>query len=250
MIAPTQPFAYSFSRTYFENFKANLASQQSTSGSFNTMFEDYWKEKGADGNYKYRRVVNGFDEGISLKTFVQNVYNGDQQICLVDKVAKEIGQVVADVFGAVGLGDLGCDLGNAISKVFDSFTDAFGSFICTATAESLNSKCARDMLTEFKGYRDSKVLTTRKGQQIVRYYKVLGPKIVEAINADADSELVYAAIMKDYLMPLKEAVDADDGKEVFRIYFALMGDMVDRYGIKTNMKFRQWVKGYHGLCKN
>lgn len=290
MLAPTQPFTYSFSRTYFENFKANLVSQQSTSGSFNVMFEDYWKEKCIrkqytngvwykanannefitadkkvtttpnidgvietctnDGSYKYRMVVNGIDEGIDLVTFVQNVYNGDQQICLLDKIAREIGQAVADVFGAVGLGDLGCSIGNVISKVFDKFTDVFGSFICTATAEALDSECARKMLAEFKGYRDSRVMTTRKGQQIVRYYQVLGPKIVEAIDADPERELVYAGIMNDYLVPLKTAIDSDDTKEVFRIYFQLMADMVDKYGIKTGMKFRQWVKEYNGLCKN
>lgn len=243
MLAPTQPFTYSFSRSYFENFKANLVSQQSTSGSFNVMFEDYWKD--------YRRIdTNGMDVGIDLKTFVQNIYNGDQQICLIDKIAREIGQAVADVFGAVGLGDLGCSLGNAISKVFDKFTDAFGSFICTATAEALDSECARKMLAEFKGYRDSRVMTTRKGAQIVRYYQVLGPKIVEAINKDLDKDVVYASIMQDYLMPLKIAVDSDDTKEVFIIYFKLMADMVDKYQIKTGMKFRQWVKDYNGLCKN
>lgn len=207
------------------------------------MFEDYWKD--------YRQIdANGMDIGIDLKTFVQNVYNGDQQICLIDKVAREIGQAVADIFGAVGLGDLGCSLGNVISKVFDKFTDIFGSFICTATAEALDSECARKMLTEFKDYRDNRVMTTKKGKQIVRYYQVLGPKIVEAIDKDVDKAIVYANIMQDYLVPLKTAVDSDDNKEVFRIYFKLMADMVDKYQIKTGMKFRQWVKDYNGLCKN
>lgn len=243
MISPTQPFTYSFSRSYFENFKANLVSLQSTSGAFNIMFEDYWKD--------YRRIdANGMDIGVDLKTFVQNVYNGDQQICLIDKVAREIGQAVADVLGAVGLGDLGCSIGNVISDVFDSFTDVFGSFICTATSEALDSECARKMLAEFKGYRDSRVMTTKKGAQIVRYYQVLGPKIVEAIDKDVDKGMVYVSIMQDYLVPLKTAVDSDDNKEVFRIYFKLMADMVDKYQIKTGMKFRQWVKDYNGLCKN
>lgn len=251
MLSPTQPFTYSFSRSYFENFKANLVSLQSTSGAFNVMFEDYWKEKDVNGNYKYRQIdVDGFDKGISLKTFVQNVYNGDQQICLVDKVAREIGQAVADVFDAVGLGDVGCKLGNVISKIFDKFTDAFGSFICTATAEMLDTECARDMLAEFKNYRDTKVMTTKKGQQIVRYYQVLGPKIVEAIDKDEAREFVYNEIMQNYLMPLRLAVKNDDSKEVFRIYFRLMEHMIDKYKLKVGIKFRQWAKDYNGLCKN
>lgn len=251
MISQTGPFVYSFQRTYFQNFKANLAQTAMYSGSFNVMFEDYWKEKDSNGNYKYRQIdANGFDMGISIKNFVQNVYNGDQQICLLDKVFREIGQAVADVFNAVGLGSLGCDIGNAISKVMDAFTDIFGSFICTATAEALGAECYRDFLAELKGYRDSKVMTNNKGKRIVRYYQILGPKIVEAINNDENKAEVYAMIMNDYLFPLRDAVRADDSKEVFRLYFRLMSHMVDKYDIRVGMHFRKWVKEYNGLCTN
>jgi len=245
-----QAFTYSFSRTYFENMKANLASMQSTGGLFNKMFEDYWKEKDSDGNYKYRRVVDGFDEGIDLRTFVKNVYNGDQQICLTDKIAREMGQAVADVFDTVGLGSIGCSIGQAISHITDKFTDAFGSFICTATAESLDTECARELLDKFKAYRDNKLLTTRKGRQIVRYYQILGPKVVGAINKDVNPDEIYKEVMNNYLIPLKVAVDEENTVKFLSIYFTLMDDMVKKYDIKVTFKFRQWVKEYNGLCKN
>ena len=117
-------------------------------------------------------------------------------------------------------------------------------------AEMLDTECAKKMLEEFKSYRDNKVLTTKKGKQIVRYYQALGPKIVEAIDGDPDKELVYATIMTDYLTPLKNAVDVNDSKAVFGIYFKLMDDMVSKYNIRVGMKFREWVKEHNGLCTN
>lgn len=245
MKAATGPFTYSFSRTYFENFKLNMAQEVGQGGSFNIMFDDYWKKKNTNGSYKYRIIgADGTDRGIDIKKFVNDVYDGSQPVCVIDKIFREIGRVIYQITNAIGLGDLGCSLSNAINNVIDKFTNVFGSFICTATIENMQDGCHKQLLDVLKEYRDNKVMTNAKGLRIVKYYNILGPKIVQAINSDTNSNQVYRYIMEQYLVPLEVAVQQNDATTVFAIYFKLMDEMVLKYNIKASKEFKQWVKEY------
>lgn len=236
MKASTQVWVYSFTYSYFENFKNTVKQAAKGAGAFNIFWEDYW--------LKYRTSNNGYDGGVDIKTFVNNVYDGSQPVCLTDKIAREIGKAVYDTLNAVGLGDAGCAIGKAINDVIDSFTNIVGTFICTATITTLDNECGQVLLDLFKKYRDDEVLTTKKGIRIVKYYSIIGPRIVQAIDEDPNKEEVYQYIYDKYLLHLKEAVDSKNKPLVFEIYFLLMQDMLEKYNIKASKEFRKWLKEY------
>lgn len=242
MIDQSTTFTYDFSLSYYENFLANRYNALSTNGSASVLFNDegdnsrrIWYDTAWGG--AETEIVNGIvvDNGINVKEYINNVYSGDQPTCLVDKIAREIGNALGDVFG-----DVGCDIGQIIYDIIDSITDVFGSFICTATLE--DTRCGESMLKQFKEYRDTEVLTTHQGMRMVRYYEVLGPKIVRAIDEDSDKEVIYKIILADYLVPLQVAIESKDRDGVFGIYFKLMDDMVKRYGIRVGSVFDKMVK--------
>lgn len=272
---PTAPFVYDFSLSYYENFKASRLKALSTGGTSSLVFgvdradPDNENPVGVADHtkllwYDYPEVQNGenvgwegatkatiinsdgvsveIDNGIDVKEYINNVYNGDQPTCLIDKLVREIGNVLSKI--EIG----GCKIHQAIYDVIDSITDVFGTFICTATLESVDCGGPR-LLDELKAYRDSEVITTAEGLRIVKYYEILGPKIVEAIDLDPYKDIVYKYIMAEYVTALESAIHQEKGSgqraKVFSIYFQLMDDMVDRYDIKVSSTFKKWSKEYH-----
>jgi hypothetical protein len=239
--------------SYFENFKQNMYNQVGQGGSFNIMIEDYWKEKNTNGSYKYRKIgADGTDRGIDIKTFVNNVYDGSQPVCILDKIFREIGEAIGNILGAVGLGDIGCKIGRAISDAIDKVTNLLGTFICTATIENVKTGCHKDMLDVMKAYRDNIVMSDKKGIRIVKYYGLVGPRIVDAINSDINKDEVYKYLFDKYIniiYILTSGSDRNDiSNEVFGLYFKMMDEMVVKYNIKVSKEFKKWVKEYtHGL---
>ena len=253
MIEQTGALIYDFNKSYYENFISNRYIGLSTNGNASHLFNDegdnsrrIWYDSAWGG--AETEVVNGVvvDAGINVRDYINNVYNGDQPTCLIDKLAREIGNAIAYVFDVVGLGGIGCTIQQAIFDIIDSFTDIFGSFICTATLE--DTRCGGKLLDELKKYRDTEVMNTHQGMRIVKYYEVLGPRIVAAIDADEDSDVVYKYVLAEYVLPLGDATKAESGSsgraKVFSIYFRLMDEMVNRYGIKVSSVFDKWKEEY------
>lgn len=244
-------FTYSFDKNYYENFISNRVKGLSTNGDASYLFNDegddsrkIWYDSQIGAN---TTVIDGVtvDNGLNLKGYINAVYNGDQPVCLIDKMAREIGNATAKIIDPLGIG-FGCIISQVIFDIVDSFTDVFGSFICTATLE--DTECGDRVLNELKRYRDEEVLTSHEGMRIVRYYEVLGPKIVQAIDSDPDKELVYKYILADYVLPLSELVRAEKGSgvrvQIFSVYFKLMDDMVKRYDIRVGKQFSKWKEEY------
>ena len=250
----TGAFVYDFGMSYYENFLNNRIRGLSTNGDASYIFNDegdnsrriWYDTDGLIG--AGTEVINGVtvDSGMDIKQYINTNYSGDQPTCLVDKIVREIGNAIADVLGVVELGDIGCTLSQIIHDIIDKFTDIFGSFICTATLG--DTDCGQKLLGELKRYRDIEVMNTHKGMRIVKYYEILGPKIVAAIDNDADSEIVYKYILADYIIPLKAATEAEPGSggrlAVFSIYFRLMDEMAKRYDVKVSSVFDRWVEEY------
>ena len=88
------------------------------------------------------------------------------------------------------------------------------------------------------------MLSDKKGRRIVKYYTVLGPKIVSSVDGDKDKDVVYRYLLAHHIIPLKQAVDSANKEKVYSIYFRLMDEMVDRYGLKVSKEYKEWSKEY------
>ena len=230
-------FQYDFSKTYYENFISNRSQSMAGSGDFSHVYGSLWKELTS------YTTIDGIevDNGVDIKGFVQYAYNGDQPTCMVDKLAKEIGNLLGDIGQRVGLGDLGCEIGQVFYDIVDSITDVFGSFICTAASEVVDKKCNKEMIDGLKMYRDELSSQDDEYKQMAKYYMIVGPKIVEAINKDKNSTTIYKYQMSVYILELIGLAKAKQGRKFVELYLRMMDEMVNKYDIKVSKRFKKWV---------
>lgn len=223
-------FSYDFEKSYYENFWSNRYSAMRNGGQFNEAFTRLW------GAYNSTKTVDGVDvdDGVDIKLFVQYTYNGDTTLCMIDAMV----QAITDIIGSV----IGCGIANAIFDIVDAITDLFGSFICTATVEALGTECGESFLTTLKSYRDEEMMTYREGLNMVRYYTVIGPRIVEAIESDIERHTVYAYLWNTYIEPLGTMVKGNEKEKIILTYFTMMDEMVKRYKLDVSPKFDHWVE--------
>ena len=230
MTADTSPWVYDFRYNYYENFYRNRLQNMGSSGAYYDMWQNGWIfcDDMKTINDGYGSVV--VNNGIDIKAYVHKHFNGDVPECLTEKIAREVRQAVRDVK----------DFNKKIFNAVNNFVaDLFGTFICTATMETIGTKCGMDLLVKMKAYRDNN-MTDAEGIAMLRYYSVLGPRIVKALDADPDSNVVYKYLYAEYVSQISKLIDLDDQIEILVIYFHMLEEMAGRYNIETTDRFKLW----------
>lgn len=223
-------FSYSFDRSYYENFYADRYKAMRTAGQFNYLNDELWSKHSTDVSMGGKLV----DYGVDIKPFVRAVYNGQQRICMLESVGDFITELIGSVFG--------CSVAKAIDKAFSDIADFFGTFICTATVETLGTKCGREFIDMLKAYRDTEMTTFKEGIDMLRYYRIVGPRIVAAINADVEKHTMYTYLWNTHIYPLEALIESGDKKQVLYNYFALIDEMVKHYDITMSPRFNKWME--------
>jgi hypothetical protein len=244
MIQPTGAFSYDFNLTYYENVYMNMLKTAKTTGEVAVIFNSAGTSPNED-KYWYdtswpsatTTTIDGVvvDNGIDVRAYVQDTYDGEQAKCLVDKFAYAVLDFSKNLPG-------GCFLAQALYQFIDWFTDLFGTFICTATVKS--TQCSAALIPILQQYRDEVVPQIEDGYKMAKYYTVIGPRIVRAIDADPEKEQVYKYIGITYLQPLVMYMGSGDVDKCLFVYFDMLNDMVNRYSIKTTPTFDKWVIRY------
>ena len=232
------PWIYDFRYNYYENFYRNRLSQMSTSGSFYDMFVQNWAPHDEVLSLGGVNVNNGID----IKAYVQKHYNGDMPECIAEKFASDVDDIIDSDWFKYGdpIVVVTILIARAVHKFFKKI---FGiSFICSSTLGVLGNDKGTKLLSKLKRYRDTEVLSTKEGIEMVRYYEVIGPRIVEAISKDKDAEIVYKYLYAEYISELSGLIDVDRATKIYDIYFRMLDDMVKRYEIKTSKRFEKWVQ--------
>lgn len=250
MIFPTGTLVYDFNKGYYDNVRTliynDLRVATEMSFIFNTYDtgDKYWYHptEGATSD-----VVGGVtvDNGIDIREYIHNVYNGDQPLCLVDKVAKEILQLTGRIFYELGLDELGdfvCSISQLVFNIIDAFTDLFGTFICTASVKYTD--CNSKLVEDFKQFRDDMAPTVKESNRMLKYYTVLGPKVVRAINKDPEKDQVFKYLTSHFIKPLHDKVRDNDVEGFVTLYFKMLNEMVNRYNIATTVYYKRWAKEY------
>lgn len=233
----TQPWVYDFRFNYYENYYRNRIQQMSSTASFFNMWEEAWKL------HDDTVIIGGVavNHGVDIRAYVQRHYNGDTPKCLTDKILAVIRDFTRNpiVLAAALVSGIGLVVLVA-AVVIDLVASLLGSFIVTATTNVLGQECAKNLIDKMKTYRDTRLMSEKDIKNMLRYYSVIGPRIVDALNSDLDNEAVYKYIYAEYISRLDSLMDADDRFEVMTIYFNLIDDMIERYNIKTSKRFIQW----------
>lgn len=234
MIADTAPLVYNSKLTYYSNFYLARSRAMATTGDFNAMWQDAWSLYDNTITVVDHNGTTVVNNGIDITWYVKKNFNDDMPTCLADTIAKAIADIIYYSGGAVAE--------YVFNAVSDFLSDLFGgSFVCTATFKVLGTKCGNELLTKLKGYRDA-TMTDRESIFMLKYYEILGPRIVDAINEDEYAEDVYKYLYAEYISWLSKAIDNKDSAYIMHVYFKMIDAMVIRYDIRTGKRYKRWLQ--------
>ena len=237
MVPPISIMTYSFDKSASENMIANLRNSMMFTVNYTEVF-------GKNGDWdSLMGVVDGIVEGVDVKQFIVDIYDGSVPQCLIQKLVREVRRLVEDLFDAIGLGKLGCALSGVIGAIFGPIADIFASFVCTATTEA---GMGNDMiLSILKQYTKNNLIGVKDGVLLYRIYEDIGPKIVKEIDSRPDREDIYNYVYNRYIFPLyikvtTEQETPDKLRQLTIDYLMMIDEVIQYLGMPEATRLNKW----------
>ena len=104
-----------------------------------------------------------------------------------------------------------------------------GCYITTAVCESFGKPDDCYELTAFRKFRDTYLIHTLEGKQLIRQYYITAPRIVEAINRKMDKEKIYLNIWNKYLLPCLTCIENKEYLECKSRYITMVNQLQEEY---------------------
>ena len=102
-------------------------------------------------------------------------------------------------------------------------------FITTACITALGCQDDGYELTVLRSFRDGWLKFQPGGEDAVRSYYQMAPKIVETINASPDSAEVYEGIFRDFIQHCVNYVEAGENETALHLYKKMVETLAERY---------------------
>lgn len=97
-----------------------------------------------------------------------------------------------------------------------------GCYITTAVCESENLPDDCEILRKLRKFRDGYMLASRSGRDLVRRYYATAPRLVAVINSSKNAAFHYKRMLRDFILPACEAIDANDNARAQSLYISLV----------------------------
>ncbi len=137
------------------------------------------------------------------------------------------GEVVCTIIDTVG--DVITSAGQWISDHIPFGGGGGGCYITTAVCEKNKKTDNCYELETFRRFRDEWLANQSDGQQLIRKYYMLAPKIVELIDKSQDSDRIYAEINRRYLMPCLKYIERGEMENCKEHYLEMVSWLASRY---------------------
>ena len=102
-------------------------------------------------------------------------------------------------------------------------------YITTAVCESLGKSDDCYELKLLRNYRDTYLLNSDEGYEIVEQYYNVAPTIVNRINKNSDSSSIYAGIFEEYINPCIRFIEDDKKEECKELYSDMVNSLKCKY---------------------
>jgi hypothetical protein len=101
-------------------------------------------------------------------------------------------------------------------------------FITTACikARDLPDNCPE--LTTVRAFRESYIRPLPNGEEIIREYYEVAPRIIVGINKIDDPQQVYSNLYKE-IVAIAELINSRENDKALSNYFMVLGDLKQRY---------------------
>ena len=107
-------------------------------------------------------------------------------------------------------------------------------FITTATCLALGEKSDCHQLNILRKFRDNHIGNSTEGQLLIDEYYRIGPVLVEKINAQSDSFLIYQMLWEEYIKPSCEMIDNEKKSEAKMIYIIMVKYLCEKFKVPVD----------------
>lgn len=104
-----------------------------------------------------------------------------------------------------------------------------GCYITTATCLTLGKPDDCIELSAIRRFRDDWLCNQKNGIEIIIDYYHIAPKIVDVINENEDSKLIYKDIWEKYLIKFFQLIQAKQNKKAQSIYLKMVNELSSKY---------------------
>ena len=125
---------------------------------------------------------------------------------------------------------------NVTPSNFDQINNGFKRKFCYITTAVCTTMGKPDDCYElncFRTYRDTYLMATEDGEEIVREYYDIAPTIVKHINREKNSRKIYEGIWDHYLKPCLHMIEEEQNQECKALYIQMVRDLEKEYFYKN-----------------
>jgi hypothetical protein len=92
-----------------------------------------------------------------------------------------------------------------------------------------------DELNAFRNFRDRWLIKQSDGQELIAEYRIIAPKIVNAINSQNDRNKIYNDLWNESIEPCLSLIQTNRFAETKAIYCSVVSDLKRKF-IDTTIK--------------
>lgn len=118
---------------------------------------------------------------------------------------------------------------STVEKIESGFKKGIFCYITSAVCQSLQKPDDCYELMLLREYRDTYLLQTEDGKELIREYYNIAPTIVKRINKESTSEEIYRKIWDAYLMPCIRLIEEGKQDACKTLYTEMVHDLEKKY---------------------
>ncbi|MEM4282829.1 MAG: CFI-box-CTERM domain-containing protein [Candidatus Woesearchaeota archaeon] len=104
-----------------------------------------------------------------------------------------------------------------------------GCIITTACIKAMGLPDDCSELKAFRTFRDTYVRSLPNGDALISEYYTIAPRIIKAINREANAQEIYEQLYKQLVLRTVELISAGNYKEAFDNCFTIITDLKQKY---------------------
>ena len=108
----------------------------------------------------------------------------------------------------------------------DSSSDCFLTTACVA-AKNLPDDCYE--LETLRSFRDSYVKGLANGEEIIKEYYDIAPKIIEAIEQEPDTECIFKKLFEELVQPCVHYIEQNQNEMAYALYEKTVLKLKEKY---------------------
>lgn len=118
---------------------------------------------------------------------------------------------------------------SSFESIKGGFKKGIFCYITSAVCKSMNKPDGCYELETFRKYRDTYLMKTDGGRELVERYYNIAPTIVRRIDREKNADIIYREIWEKYLRPCIRLIEQEQNNECRELYTSMVKELEHKY---------------------